>query len=326
MADQRKTFANTVSNEGYSLALHGGAGTLDSSLLDVETRESLHLALREALQSGERVLAADGAALEAVEAVVVELENSSHFNAGFGACLTWGGDHELDAAIMDGANLRCGAVAGARHVRNPIRAARAVMDQSNHVLLGGAGADQFAAHCDLATVDNAYYGTPMRRHHWAAVHESVDRDSRGSDPFRFGTVGAVARDRHGNLAAATSTGGVTDKRWGRIGDSPLIGAGTLADNRCCAVSCTGQGELFIRHSVAHEIAARMRLSGQALADAIAGLLAGPLAAVNGTGGVIAVDKEGSLVLDFNTRGMYRAWRHEHECDNVAIERSVIRYD
>lgn len=307
---------------GYSLALHGGAGTLDTSALDEPTRTALHTALRYSLQAGKNILAADGTALDAVAATVTELENSPHFNAGFGACLTWAGNHELDAAIMDGRDLGCGAIAGVRQVRNPIHAARAVMNNSDHVMLGGAGADAFARDCGLDMVDNTYYSTPMRRGHWEALHGNAENEPADQDPFRFGTVGAVARDHHGNLAAATSTGGITNKRWGRIGDSPVIGAGTVADNRACAISCTGQGELFIRHGVAHEIASRMRLGDQSMDEAISELLAGPLAAPGGTGGIIGIDRKGRIALDFNTRGMYRAWRLENDRDHVAIEHDV----
>lgn len=311
---------------GYSIALHGGAGTLDESTLSDEQQCAIHAALRSALAVGERLIEEGGDALDAVEATVVALEECPFFNAGVGACLSWEGDHELDAAIMDGRDLGSGAVAGVREVRSPIRAARAVMERSEHVLLGGAGADGFARSCGLEMVDNGFFTTALRREHWEALHtERAELDAQQSDPFRFGTVGAVARDRNGHLAAATSTGGVTNKRWGRIGDSPIIGAGTYADDRSCAISCTGKGELFIRESVGHEISARMRLAGQTLASASRALLEGPLKIPGGAGGLIAVDRDGRLSLDFNSRGMYRAWRIEGERACSAIELGVVEY-
>lgn len=311
---------------GYAVALHGGAGVLDDSSLDQDTRATLHTALRECLRVGEEILGNNGSALDAVQGVVEALENSPHFNAGHGACLTWDGTHELDAAIMCGSTLECGAVAGARHIRNPIRAARAVMEKSDHVLVSGSGADAFAEHRGLEPVDNAYFTTPMRRQQWEDLKNKPSENTGTTDSFQFGTVGAVAFDRNGRLAAATSTGGITNKRWGRIGDSPLVGAGTLADDRSCAISCTGSGEHFIRQSVAHEISAQVRLANRSTSEVIEELLNGPLDAPGGLGGIISIDRAGRIVLGFNTRGMYRAWYTEGGSTRTAIESKTVMHD
>ncbi|WP_423820739.1 isoaspartyl peptidase/L-asparaginase [Salinisphaera sp. SPP-AMP-43] len=302
----------------FALAIHGGAGTIDDTVMSDAERSAHHAALRAALYAGRQCLADGACAVAAVEAVVIALEDCALFNAGHGACLSFAGRHELDAAIMDGTTLNCGAVAGVQQVRNPVRAARAVMDHSPHVLLAGAGADAFATAEGLAPVDNAYFTTELRRQQWQTVRNHQADDA--ADMFRFGTVGAVARDSFGGLAAATSTGGVTAKRWGRIGDSPLIGAGTRAD-ATCAISCTGAGERFIQHGVAHEISARMRLAGQTLADATAELLGGVLASPNGSGGLIGVDADGRIVLGSNTRGMYRGWTRS---DSPAMTTAISR--
>lgn len=311
------------SNDGYAIALHGGAGTLDENALDDERLAHFHQTLRHCLAQGERILANGGSALDAVEATVKALELAEEFNAGHGACMTWNGEHELDAAIMDGATRQSGAVASVRTTKSPIAAARAVLDHSDHLLLSGQGADDFARIAGLESVDNSYFTTPMRLQHWQDLH--TEREDAERDLFRFGTVGAVARDRHGNLAAATSTGGITNKRWGRIGDSPLVGSGTYADNRSCAISCTGHGELFIRAVAAHDISSRMRYLGERLDTACTTLLANDLNVPNGAGGMIGVDAQGNLTLAFNSRGMYRAWSSECGAAGSAIGEGVVEW-
>lgn len=296
----------------YALAIHAGAGTIDASTMPLETMEDIHSSLKEAVEAGERILAEGGSALDAVEASVVVLENCPHFNAGHGACLTFEGHHELDAAIADGRTGDSGAVANVRYRTNPVKVARAVMDQTDHILLGGEGAERFADDAGFDRVDNDYFTTELRRKHWETLQEDRDNALQFNNAFRFGTVGAVAFDRDGNLAAATSTGGITDKRWGRIGDTPVIGAGTYAANDSCAVSCTGKGEYFIKHAVGHDLAARMRYLKQPLKVAIREVLEGSLNYPNGAGGLIAVDSNGKLVLDFNSTGMYRGWKYEAE--------------
>lgn len=293
-----------------AIALHGGAGVLTPGLLTVDDENAIHDALLRALKAGLVVLEQDGSSLDAVQAAVVELEECPWFNAGKGAVFTHAGDHELDAAIMTGGNREAGAVAGIHNVRNPILAARAVLEHSEHVLLAGVGADSFLAEQNLERVDNDWYDTDLRRRQWAMQRQQPDSVSLepGGIDKKFGTVGAVALDRHGHVAAATSTGGITNKRYGRIGDSPLIGSGTWADNRSAAISATGHGEFFIRAVVAHNIASRVLLAGEDLHTACDTVVSGELKTMGGNGGVIAVSPSGETVLSFNTPGMYRAWR------------------
>jgi L-asparaginase / beta-aspartyl-peptidase len=296
---------------GFALAVHGGAGTLRRGLMDEARAALYHAGLRAALAAGRDVLAAGGNALEAVTAAVVALEDDPLFNAGRGASFTSAGTIEMDAAVMDGRERRAGAVAGICGPRNPVLAARAVMEQSPHVLLVGEGALVFCRERGLAFAERDYFYTESR---WRALQHILDRRRRGladtdpeeDDALRHGTVGAVARDRHGNLAAATSTGGIAGKLPGRVGDSPIIGAGTYADNDTCAVSATGHGEVFIRFVAAHEIAARMRHGGQKLAEA-AREVVDELARAGGSGGIVAVDRDGMLALPFNCAGMYRGY-------------------
>ena len=272
-------------------------------------------ALGAALDAGSKVLAAGGSALDAVEAAVVLLEDDPHFNAGRGAVFTYNGTNELDASIMDGRDRSAGAVTGLTHVKNPVRLARAVMEHSPHVFLSGAGAEEFARGQDIELVDPDWFATPER---WRQLQELKARSLGWFDvDLKYGTVGAVARDQAGHLAAATSTGGLTGKRWGRIGDSPVIGAGTYADQRACAVSATGTGEFFIRAGVAHEICARMRLLGedaQAAADAVIA----EVGALGGDGGVIVAAPGGATVFAFNTPGMYRGRADSGGLREVAI--------
>ena len=295
----------------YTLVIHGGAGVLPPQSMTPEAEKRYHAALDRVLAAGEAVLAADGSALDAVEASVCALEDEPLFNAGRGAVFTRDGRHEMDAAIMDGRDRSAGAVAGICGPRNPIRAARAVIERTDHVLMIGEGALAVAAEAGLPFEEDAYFFTQAR---WDSLQETLDMERAGTlddDPSRrHGTVGAVARDRHGALAAATSTGGMTAKRTGRVGDSPIIGAGTFADNRSCAVSATGDGEAFLRLAVAHEIDARMRLASASLDDAAGGVVQEDLTAIGGSGGLIAVAADGSFAAPFNCDGMYRGWSVE----------------
>jgi beta-aspartyl-peptidase (threonine type) len=287
---------------GWTLVLHGGAGQMTRDTVTPAQAEGARAALGRALDAGAVVLAADGAALDAVEAAVRVLEDDPHFNSGRGAALTHAGVAELDAAIMDGRDRNAGAVAGVTATRNPVSLARAVMTDSPHVLLSGAGADAFSVEqgCGPATQD--WLVLPERR---AQLDEMLAGGGAFDVDMKYGTVGAVACDAHGHVAAATSTGGVTGKRWGRIGDSPLIGAGTYADDRAGAVSCTGSGEFFIRAGVAHEICARVRLAGESLDVAVETVLA-EVTALGGTGGIIVAGPHGEALWRFSTPGMYRA--------------------
>ncbi|OWP62584.1 beta-aspartyl-peptidase [Hymenobacter amundsenii] len=301
----------------FALALHGGAGTISPALMTPEKEQSYKAALHEALRRGYAVLAGGGAALDAVEQAVLSLEDHPLFNAGRGAVFTHEGHHEMDAAIMDGRNRAAGAVAGARLVQNPIRAARLVMEQTEHVLLAWPGADELAREHGLAMQSADYFFTQHRHDQLQEAlqegrmrldHSQALPDGGGSeDPKKkMGTVGAVARDQHGHLAAATSTGGMTNKRYSRIGDSPIIGSGTFADNRTCAISCTGHGEFFLRAVVAHDISCLMEYKGLSLADACRIVVHDKLAPLGGEGGLVAVDAAGNVALPFNSEGMYRA--------------------
>lgn len=287
----------------WSLMIHGGAGSMRRGTVDPATDEAARQGLAAALDAGEAILAAGGSSLDAVEAVARVLEDDPAFNAGRGATLTYEGHVECDAAIMDGKDRRAGAVAGTRSTRAPISAARAVMDHSPHVLMSKEGADEFAREMGLEQVPNKWFVTPERQ------RQLVELLQKGADAFdadiKYGTIGAVAVDADGNVATATSTGGLTAKRWGRIGDSPLIGAGTYADNRACAISGTGLGEIFIRTAAAHEVCARLRLGGASLQQALDEVLA-EIEAMGGTGGLIAVKPDGEMAWSFTTPGMYRA--------------------
>jgi beta-aspartyl-peptidase (threonine type) len=293
-----------------AIALHGGAGTMTRDQLTDVQEAAIRGKLTEALETGHEVLIAGGTSLDAVQAAIVVLEQSPLFNAGVGAVYTWDAGHELDASIMDGATRNAGAVAGVRLIKSPVIAARAVMDRSEHVMLSGAGAEAFAQSQGLAMVPNSHFDTPGRRASLDKVKAQLLEDEQArlslAPEHRFGTVGAVALDAAGNLAAATSTGGMTAKRWGRIGDSPVIGAGTWADNRSCAVSATGHGEYFIRYHVAADICARVRYQGQTVAAAGQAVLFDELLPAGGTGGVIILGPDGDIAMPFNTEGMYRA--------------------
>ena len=301
-----------------SIAIHGGAGVISRASMSAENERAYRADLERALDAGYAVLEKGGASLDAVVASVRILEDSPYFNAGHGAVFSHAGINELDAAIMDGATQKAGAIAGVRHVRNPIDLARMVMERTPHVLLSGEGAEEFALEQGVTLVPGSYFYTERRWKQLEDAQKSERTASIEDDISYFGTVGAVARDRNGNLAAATSTGGMTNKRWGRIGDSPIIGAGTYADNATCAVSATGSGEYFIRAVVAHEICARVRLSGVTAAEAARDVIHGKLKEIGGDGGVIVVDSNGALSLEFNTEGMFRAARDSGGRREIAI--------
>ena len=301
-----------------SIAIHGGAGVINRASMTAENERAYRADLERALDAGYAVLEKGGASLDAVVAAVRILEDSPYFNAGHGAVFSHAGINELDAAIMDGASQKAGAIAGVRHVRNPIDLARMVMERTPHVLLSGEGAEEFALEQGVTLVPGSYFHTERRWKQLEDAQKSERTASIEDDISYFGTVGAVARDRNGNLAAATSTGGMTNKRWGRIGDSPIIGAGTYADNATCAVSATGSGEYFIRAVVAHEICARVRLSGVTAAEAARDVIHGKLKEIGGDGGVIVVDSKGALSLEFNTEGMFRGARDSGGRREIAI--------
>jgi beta-aspartyl-peptidase (threonine type) len=291
----------------YAIAIHGGAGTVPRATLSAEREREFRSGLAAALDAGFAVLERGGGSLDAVTTAVRILEDDALFNAGHGAALTRDGAAELDAAIMDGRQMRAGAVASVRHVRNPIELARRVMEKSRHVLLVGAGAEEFALEENFTLVPNQYFRTAERLEQL----ESEQRGERVSDlvpPPPQGTVGAVARDADGNLAAATSTGGMTNKRPGRVGDSPIVGAGTYAKNGVCAVSATGHGEYFIRAVAAHHVCAAVEYRGLTLQQAVHEMLHGILPSLGGDGGLIAVDRDGRLVMEFTTEGMFRGAR------------------
>lgn len=298
--------ATAAGNGPIALALHGGAGTIERSQLGEVQEAAIRMDLEAALDAGYAVLDQDGSALDAVTAVVTRLEDSPHFNAGKGAVFNAAGQNELDAAIMDGSGQRAGAVAGLTHVRNPILLARGVMERSAHVMMVGAGAETFAREIGIQMVPTSYFRTEARWQQYLKA-KAAARRPRAQIPVSnyFGTVGAVALDRRGELAAATSTGGMTLKRYGRVGDAPIIGAGTWADDRC-AVSATGWGEFFIRLNVAADICARVRYAGQDLKSAADTVILQRVPALGGDGGVIAIDRQGQVRMPFNTSGMYRA--------------------
>lgn len=288
--------------ERYVLVIHGGAGTIRKADMTPEREQAYRETLEEALRTGHKLLQAGSSSLDAVEATIHVLEDSPLFNAGKGAVFTHEGRNELDASIMDGQSGKAGAVAGVQTIRNPISAARAVMEKTEHVMLSGAGADQFAAESGLEIVDPSYFYTPER---WQSLQEVLKQDSlktTGNDS-KFGTVGCVALDQQGHLAAGTSTGGMTNKRYGRIGDSPIIGAGTYA-NKEVGVSCTGWGEFYIRHVVAHDVAALMGYIGLGVTEATEAVIA-KVGEAGGDGGIIALDRNGRMSMSFNTEGMYR---------------------
>jgi L-asparaginase / beta-aspartyl-peptidase len=301
------------------IVIHGGAGTILKKNMTPQTESDYRAALTQALNAGYSVMLKGGTSLDAVQAAINYMEDSPLFNAGKGAVFTHEGTNELDASIMNGANLMAGAVAGVRHIKNPITCARLVMEKSPHVMMAGEGAEKFAMAHGMDTVPQSYFYTERR---WNQLQQMLkeerDADSvaRRNSPLpadtsdrRHGTVGCVALDEYGNLAAGTSTGGLTGKRFGRIGDAPVIGAGTYADNRTCGVSCTGDGEYFLRLNVARDIASMMEYKGMDVVAAGDTVIA-KVTRLGGTGGLIAMDREGRIAMPFNTSGMYRAWIDE----------------
>ena len=295
------------------LVIHGGAGTISRDLMTPEKEAAYRAGLSDALLAGYKVLNSGGTSMDAVEAAICVLEDNPLFNAGRGSVFTNDGHNEMDASIMDGKTHMAGAVASVRGIKNPIKAARAVMEKTSHVMLVGKGAEQFAHEQGLEFEDSAYFATPQR---WEELEktkeEEKEKGPQGSLAFphtHLGTVGAVALDRSGNLAAATSTGGLTNKRWGRVGDSPIIGAGTYADNATCAVSCTGRGEVFIQGSTAHEMSVLMKYRGMTVQAAAKHVVNEELPELGGkdTGGLIAMDHQGRFAMEMNTAGMYRGY-------------------
>jgi isoaspartyl peptidase/L-asparaginase-like protein (Ntn-hydrolase superfamily) len=310
------------------LAIHGGAGTIRRDSLSPEQEAAYHQGLRTALRAGHLVLAAGGSALDAVTAAVMALEEDPLFNAGRGAVFTSAGEIEMDAAVMDGRDRRAGAIAGICGPRHPVLAARAVMERTEHVMLAGEGARRFCREAGLEHMDSSWFRTERR---WDALQQELERRRQAlpddGDPARkHGTVGAVACDAAGSLAAATSTGGMTGKTPGRVGDCPVIGAGTWADNATCAVSGTGHGEIFIRYAAGHEIDARMRWAGQGLEQAAEDVVQALLAPAGGSGGLIAVDGQGRVALPFNCEGMYRGVVGADGVLRTAIHREDFRVE
>jgi len=282
----------------YVLVIHGGAGTILKENMTAEKEAAYLKKLNEALGAGERVLKNGGSSLDAVTETIMVMENSPLFNAGKGAVFTAEGINEMDASIMEGKFHKAGAITGVQHIKNPILGARAVMEKTNHVLLTGEGAEELAQDVGLEMVDSSYFFTESRWNSYLKAKDNIDK---------HGTVGAVALDKHGNLAAGTSTGGMTYKMKGRVGDSPIIGAGTYADNNTCAVSATGHGEYFMRNVVAYDISALMKYSIMTLQQATEEVIMNKLKLIGGDGGVIAVDKDGNISMTFNTAGMYRGY-------------------
>lgn len=307
------------------IAIHGGAGTIKKSAMSAEQEQAIRKTLADAIGQGYQRLKSGHSSLEAITTSITILENSPYFNAGVGAVYNYQGEHELDASIMDGSTLNAGAVAGVKRIKNPILLAQDVMTKSEHVMLAGEGAEQFAESLGYQFVENSIFDTDVRFKAWQKARNELEKDTQAKlyseyPEFRFGTVGAVALDKNGNLAAGTSTGGMTVKRWGRIGDSPIIGAGTYADNASCAVSATGHGEYFIRYNVAADVCARVKYKNISIAKAADEVINKALVKAGGTGGVIVVGNQGDIALTFNTTGMYRAWVDKDGKFSVAIYR------
>lgn len=299
----------------YALVIHGGAGTILKEQMTSEKEKAYTLALTKALQTGDSVLAKGGTAIEAVVAAIKIMEDCPLFNAGKGAVFTNEGKNELDASIMDGSNLKAGAVAGVTTIKNPITAALAVMNKSEHVMMAGKGAEKFAAQNGCTIVNPSYFFTKER---WDALQKAKKKDAVKMDStnaikdpankdFKYGTVGCAALDKYGNIASGTSTGGMTNKKFGRIGDAPIIGSGTYADNNTCAISCTGWGEYFIRLSMAKAVSDRIEIAGMSLNEAAKEMIQEKLPKLGGDGGLIGIDKKGNITMQFCTPGMYRGY-------------------
>lgn len=306
--------------KNIAIAIHGGAGTITRASLTPEQEKAYKAALQEAVEEGHRLLQEGKSALDAVELAVVLLEDNPLFNAGRGSVFTKEGKHEMDAAIMCGRTLEAGAVAGVQGVRNPIALSRAVMQHSDHVLLSGNGAEEFARNHSIPFAPESYFFNSFRYRQWSEVRDSDEFMLDHTEQFdeKFGTVGAVAVDKDGNVAAATSTGGMTNKRYRRIGDSPIIGAGTYANNHTCAISCTGHGEFFMRAVVAYDISCLIEYKGYSLQQACDEVVLHKLVQFGGEGGLIAVNAAGEVALPFNSEGMYRASKKNSEKTFVGI--------
>ena len=303
-----------------SIAIHGGAGTILRSEMSEEKEVAYKEAMQGALDAGYTVLEKGGTALDAVEQAVISLENCPLFNAAKGAVFNALGGHEMDASIMEGKTKLAGAVCGVHNIKNPVALARQVMQQTEHVLLMGEGAMDFAATIGFPFIDDDYFYDDFRYQQWLKIKDSEKFQLDHSDikDKKFGTVGAVALDIHGNIAAATSTGGMTNKKFGRVGDSPIIGAGTYANNLTCAVSCTGSGEYFLRGVVAYDVSCLMEYKGMSLEDACNEVIHHRLQSIGGDGGLIAADANGNITLAFNTEGMYRAAKNNTGYEEVSI--------
>ena len=331
--------AQTKPMENFAIAIHGGAGTILKQNMSPELEQQYKEKLNEALKAGYDILSKGGTSLDAVVASIKVMEDSPLFNAGKGSVFSNAGKNEMDASIMDGKTGKAGAIAGVHIIRNPIEGARAVMEKSSHVMLAGEGAEKFAKEQKITTVDPSYFYDEKRWKQYLKAKEDekirLDHsDTSGFNPLelefkpdgstpssrddKFGTVGAVALDKNGNLAAATSTGGMTNKKWGRVGDSPIIGAGTYAKNKTCAVSCTGHGEYFIRNVVAYDVSALMEYKGLSLDHAAKEVVMNKLKQQGGEGGLIAIDAAGNITMAFNTEGMYRGYMKKDGKSEVKI--------
>ncbi|EDP72487.1 Peptidase T2, asparaginase 2 [Flavobacteriales bacterium ALC-1] len=304
----------------FSIAIHGGAGTLVKGLMTQELEAQYKNALKDARDAGFKVLENGGSSIDAVETAVNLLENSPLFNAGKGSVFTAEGTHEMDAAIMEGKNLEAGAVSLITGIKNPVSLARDVMEKSYHVFLAGEGAMRFAKEQNYSLEQPDYFYDKVRYKQWQGIKDSdkFQLDHSVKKDGKFGTVGAVACDQNGDIAAATSTGGMTNKKWGRVGDSPMIGAGNYANNKTCAVSCTGSGEFFIRGVVAYDVSCLMEFKGLSLEDAANEVINKRILEIKGDGGLIAVDTEGNITMPFNTEGMYRASKSSNGTENISI--------
>ena len=304
----------------YSIAIHGGAGTLIKGKMTPEKERSYRTRLQESLDAGFEILKNNGSALDAVEKAVTILENSPLFNAGKGSVFTANGTHEMDASIMEGKYLKAGAASLITGVKNPVSLARLIMEKSQHVLLAGSGAMEFARLHKLPFENEDYFYDDFRFQQWQELKDTAEfqLDHSQKKDSKFGTVGAVACDQNGNIAAATSTGGMTNKNWGRIGDTPIIGVGNYANNLTCAVSCTGSGEFFMRGVVAYDVSCLMEYRNMSLLEAANEVIYNRLPKINGDGGLIAVDAQGNIAMPFNTEGMYRGKRSSENENIVAI--------
>lgn len=304
----------------FSIAIHGGAGTLVKGMMTPEKELAYKKGLKEALDDGYSILERGGTAVDAVEKAVKTLEDSHLFNAGKGSVFTATETHEMDASIMDGKNLNAGAVTLISGIKNPVSLAKDVMEKSEHVFLAGEGAMQFAKKLNYSLEDNNYFYDELRHQQWVELKDTdtFQLDHSIKNDSKFGTVGAVACDKEGNIAAATSTGGMTNKKWGRVGDSPLIGAGNYANNKTCAVSCTGSGEYFIRGVVAYDVSCLIEFKGMSLEEATNEVIHKRILEIGGDGGLIAINTKGNISMPFNTEGMYRAMKTSSGMYEVSI--------